>query len=118
MAKSGGQPGNSNAAKGREFRDALRYCLANYDVEKASVPRTEAIYKVAAALITNALTGDNAAIREIADRIDGKPVQESHSSQDVNLNVTEHITVQEARDRLAELVGSGIQAGSEGATIN
>lgn len=73
MAKSGGQKGNQNARKGKEWFDALRYALANY--EDDDVKRGQALKKIGKTLIAKALEGDMQAIKEIGDRIDGKAVQ-------------------------------------------
>jgi hypothetical protein len=65
VATSGGQPGNANGRKGKEWFDALR---------KACVQR-EALPKLADVLIDKALAGEGWAIQEIANRFDGKPAQ-------------------------------------------
>ena len=60
-------PGNQNAKKGRLFGDTVkRYALADNGIALRQV--TEALFKVAC-------EGDVPAIREIADRIDGKVKQ-------------------------------------------
>ncbi len=64
MVRKGGQKGNSNAKKGSMFRDALHKVLAR---DKGALER------IARALVMRAGEGDLAAIREIADRLDGKP---------------------------------------------
>lgn len=65
MATSGGQPGNTNAAKGREWFDALR---------KQCVQRGT-LAKAAEALCVAAEAGEQWAIVEIGNRMDGKPAQ-------------------------------------------
>jgi hypothetical protein len=68
------QPGNqhgktANHARPKLFRDALLAELKRAD------NNVERIQKVAAKLVDNALNGETAAIKEIADRIDGKVPQ-------------------------------------------
>ncbi len=69
----GGQKGNTNAARGTEWRDAIRAVVKQY--EKGSIKRKMALRKVAEALLEKALAGDMAAIKELGDRYDGKPGQ-------------------------------------------
>jgi len=66
------QKGQSGNPKGRPkssklFKDALNLALAS-----RSGDRDEGLRIIARALIANALDGDIRAIREIADRLDGK----------------------------------------------
>lgn len=68
------QPGQSGNPGGRPksaklFRDALLAELKRAD------NNVERIQRVAAKLVDNALNGETAAIKEIADRIDGKVPQ-------------------------------------------
>lgn len=65
--------GNNNAAKGREWRDTIKWALDNY--ESSKVKRGQALRGIAVKLIEQALEGDQAAIKEIGDRMDGKAVQ-------------------------------------------
>jgi hypothetical protein len=71
--ESGGQKGNKNAARGAEWREA---------VVKA-IKRGQGLDKLADVLVAKALDGDMVAIKEVGDRLDGKPKQQ------VDLNVTE-----------------------------
>lgn len=65
--------GNNNAGKGKEWKDALRYALANY--EDNQVQRGTALKAIAKKIVIKALEGEYPAIQEIGNRIDGKPVQ-------------------------------------------
>jgi hypothetical protein len=56
---------NSGKAKAKDFRDMLKKRLE----ERAALPG------IVDALITNATNGDMTAIKEVADRLDGKPAQ-------------------------------------------
>lgn len=73
MAWKKGQTGNPLGAQSRDkpFRDALRMEIAQ------AGPDLKALRRVAAALLDKAAEGDVLAIREIADRLDGKVSQES-----------------------------------------
>jgi HPt (histidine-containing phosphotransfer) domain-containing protein len=66
MAKKGGQPGNQNAAKGKIWSDALRLELAQ---------DRQRLRKLIKALMDKAESGDVPALKELADRIEGKAVQ-------------------------------------------
>ncbi len=63
-------PGRKRASSRRDrlFADALVSVLAENDSDDV-----KKLHKVASALVDKAIAGDTAAIREIADRIDGKP---------------------------------------------
>jgi hypothetical protein len=63
--------GNDNAAKGTQWRDAIRVALAMRSKSEAK----SALVKIAEALIAKAEEGDLAAIKELGDRLDGKASQ-------------------------------------------
>jgi hypothetical protein len=66
MAKIGGQLGNNNAGKARIWSDALRFaCLKDKTRLK----------KLAEILVQKACEGDMAALKELGDRLEGKPAQ-------------------------------------------
>ncbi len=54
----------------KAFRDALRVAVL-----KAGQGGGTRLMRLADTLVSNGLAGDTAAIREIADRLDGKPAQ-------------------------------------------
>jgi len=85
MARRGAPLGNQNAAKGREWTQAIRWALAHH--ESSSIKRGQALDKIAVKLIELALEGDMAAIREIGNRLDGKPVQPVSGHHDVPVTV-------------------------------
>jgi hypothetical protein len=69
----GAKPGNTNAARGTRWRDALNKALARYTSEK--VKTGEALDKIAEGIVIAALAGDFEAIMEIGNRLDGRPAQ-------------------------------------------
>lgn len=71
MADIGGQPGNRNSARGRVWRDAINRALA----KRSGVDRVEALDALAEKLLQNCEAGDMAALKELGDRLDGKPAQ-------------------------------------------
>ena len=77
MYKKGesGNPGGKSKTQG-EWRDAIRMAL--YETDK--VDRIKKIRKLARVLVQKAEQGDVAALKEIGDRIDGKPAQSIEAS--------------------------------------
>lgn len=75
----GGQPGNKNAVKNRPFADAINKALAQDDGKR--------LRKIAEALLTKASEGDVTAIKEFADRVDGKVIQGIEGQLDHSLTV-------------------------------
>lgn len=67
----GAPVGNQNAAKGKVWADAIRKALVDADREDAP----HAIRKLVLQLLTKAAEGDMAALKELGDRLDGKPAQ-------------------------------------------
>lgn len=74
---AGAPLGNDNAARGAAFNGALRRILAEAGTNR------EKLLEVADALVNKALSGDVPAIKEIADRVDGKvPQALTHAGPD------------------------------------
>lgn len=71
MAGKGGQPGNNNAGKNKPFAEAIERAL----LKRSKVDQADALLKVAEQLIMSAESGDLQAIKELADRTDGKAMQ-------------------------------------------
>ncbi|KKK47767.1 hypothetical protein LCGC14_3151870 [marine sediment metagenome] len=84
MTVSASMLGNQNARRGRECRDALRRVLAQYKDKDAGIKMGQALYAIYKKLVGMALDGDEFAIREIGNRIDGKPVQVQEIYQEIN----------------------------------
>ena len=70
--KGGGQPGNQNAKKGKLFYDSLRLALVQED--------RKSLRKITDKLVKAAEEGDAWAVKEIMDRMDGKPVNTTELS--------------------------------------
>lgn len=92
MSDVGAPEGNQNAKKGRDWTQAIRKALAHYSGEGA----TKGMEKLAQKLIEAAEKGDAWALREIGDRIEGKPAQMLIGDPGNPLEVVH--TVQEAID--------------------
>ncbi len=65
--------GNRNAAKAKRWETALTKALARYSDDR--VKAGEALDKIAEVVVRQAIKGDRDSIVEIANRIDGKPLQ-------------------------------------------
>lgn len=108
----GAPTGNKNAAKAKEFENALRRALAQYD--KGEVKAGHALRAVADKLVELALGGSPWAIQHIADRIDGKPNQSAEVNHNVNHSgVVEHRSVSEIGERITELLAGRPKGDSE-----
>ena len=66
--ESGGQKGNTNAVKAKPWAEAI---------DRALKQDRAALNRLAAKLIAKAEEGDMAALKEIGDRLDGKPKQQT-----------------------------------------
>lgn len=67
----GAPVGNTNGAKGREWREALRRAMAR----KAEGDYRRTLDAIALRVVEQALEGDRESWQEIATREDGKPAQ-------------------------------------------
>lgn len=102
MARKGGQLGNANAA--RPFAAALRSAIAHAGKDRA------ALIDVAKVLLEKALGGDLAAIREVADRLDGKSVQAT------DLTINDNRIARDLSDaELLDIAAGGGARGSQSA---
>ena len=75
--------GNTNACKrNREYHDSLMRSLKQY--ESKDVPRGHALRKITDRLVELGLKGEPWAIKEIANRIDGRPTTLNTQSESMN----------------------------------
>lgn len=80
MADGVGAPhGNSNAARGRIWRDAVMRAIR----KRSKSDQMEALDELADKLIQLVEAGDISAIKEFGDRIEGKPSQPIEASVDI-----------------------------------
>lgn len=71
MAERGGQSGNKNASKNKPWSMAIERALR----KRSKSDQLEALDDLAEKLLTNCDQGDMAALKELGDRLDGKPAQ-------------------------------------------
>ena len=86
MAEKGGQPGNNNAAKGKRWTTAIEQAMAKMDESRSDGWTT--MQKLAETLVQEALGGDLPALKEIGDRLEGKPKQQVELSGDADSPLT------------------------------
>ena len=84
---AGAPTGNQNAAKGAEWRSAIKRALSR----KSGENWRKGLDKVADEYVQAASNGDPWAIKDMADRLDGKPAQsidiEASVDQKTSINV-------------------------------
>jgi len=108
VALMGAPVGNTNGAKAKRWQKAIERALARSggDIDAGLNP-------IADRLIAAATAGDKDAIREIGDRLDGKP------KQSVDVDLTSRTVVDLDDAQLAGIVtadgGSGIAGPEDGA---
>ena len=74
--ESGAQPGNKNAKKGAQWRQAIRKALAHYaDAQGDKISAKRGLELVAHKFVEAAAAGEPWAMKELGDRMDGKPTQ-------------------------------------------
>ncbi len=85
----GAPVGNKNNENGKRFQLALAAAL-----EKRGTDKVQALHAVADKLIETALEGNIHAIREVADRLDGKPAQAvnlgDHEGNALTINLVQY----------------------------
>ena len=88
MAERGAQPGNQNAVKNRPWRRAIDRALE----KKSLVEKNDALELIAEKVVETALRGPSyekgdpwqAAVAELADRLDGRAAQQVTLSGDAD----------------------------------
>lgn len=83
--KPGGQVGNKNSVHDKPWTNALERALAQY--EKGDIKMGQALRRIADRVVRDAIGGDALARREIAERLDGKPVQPLAGKVDTNITL-------------------------------
>jgi len=63
------------AKSDKEWRDMIRLTVNELRADPKSGKKTKALRQLAGRLVEKALGGDVAALKEIGDRLDGKPAQ-------------------------------------------
>ena len=99
MPKAGGQPGNNNGGKGKEWADAVRKALF-IEVEELDDEgkKQKKIDKAATQLADMACAGDIQAIKECGDRLDGKPAQAITGPSGEPITLVECVIIRQAID--------------------
>lgn len=77
----GAPVGNQNAAKGKRWHDAINRALE----KRSRVAGIQALDELAEKLLALADQGDLGALKELGDRIEGKPAQSIGIGQDPDL---------------------------------
>src|SRR5690242_6236255 len=103
MAWKKGETGNPGGRpKERPFADALHLALAEED----PVTKVRKLRRIADKLVEAAVDGEAWAIKEVMDRIDGKPVQSAEINGAINHSHThESEPVSETAEWIAGLLG-------------
>lgn len=86
MAKRGAQPGNKNGAHDKPWTKALERALLQYEAK--GIRAGEAIRHIADGVVKRALAGDGVAVKELSERLDGKPVQPIAATVDTDIRLT------------------------------
>lgn len=71
MAERGAQEGNNNRGKNKPWAEAIRRALARREATGSGAD----LNRLAEVLIDKAADGDATALKELGDRLDGKPAQ-------------------------------------------
>lgn len=84
----GGQPGNTNASKGKPWQQAIERALR----KRSRTDQLEALDEIAEAFLDNVKVGDIQSFKELGDRLDGK----AHQSMDASLKGSITVTLENA----------------------
>ena len=83
MAESGGQKGNQNAVKGKRWATAINKALD----KRSKAEGVEALNDLAEVFLIKCDEGDIKALKELGDRLDGKPHQDLNVTGDFNVTI-------------------------------
>ena len=94
------------AEKFHKLKDAIRHALVNYENSNGKkgkqVKRGDALRQLAVSLIEMAINGNDstrlAAIKELADRLDGRPIQAIAGTDGQPITVVQRVIVTQAID--------------------
>jgi hypothetical protein len=81
--------GNKNATKNKPFLDAINRALKQRDYGEQNAGKT--LREIAEALIDKAQEGEPWAIKEMIDRLDGRPKQDMDITADVDIGITQFV---------------------------
>ena len=99
MSQVGAPAGNQNAKKGRAWAEAIRRAIR----EKYEGEDYEAkLAQLAARLVDEADAGDMQALKEIGDRIDGKPSQSLDVGSDPDRPLVQKVVRELVRAKTAD----------------
>jgi hypothetical protein len=76
LSQSGAPPGNQNASKGRQWSEAVKKAIRT----RYGKDWEESLEELASKLVDAAHSGDMQALKEVGDRLDGKPKQQTELS--------------------------------------
>ena len=92
----GAPAGNTNATKNKVWRDAIRRQVAQFKDKDRGIKMGQVLNAIAKKVFDMGLDGDEFAIREIGNRLDGKPVQ----VQEIEVGITALMVIETYRARL------------------
>ena len=92
----GAPAGNTNATKNKVWSDAIRRQVAQFKDKDRGIKMGQVLNAIAKKVFDMGLDGDEFAIREIGNRLDGKPVQ----VQEIEVGITALMVIETYRARL------------------
>lgn len=101
---SGAPVGNENSRKGKLWREALQRALELKSLELGKAHRNAVLDDIAMTLVNAGLLGEQWAVKEIGDRLDGKPAQaivgdDDHDPVRLLARIERHIVRPQNTDR-------------------
>ncbi len=91
---AGAPLGNQNGAKGKLWAAAIQRAL---DIRTSRLDRKQAVDDLAEKLLAKCDEGDMAALKELGDRLDGRPAQALQLTGDKEAPVCINVTAQDDR---------------------